>query len=80
MHNLACVFAQAAARAEADAAEADRAALAARYRESALEAVRRTLALVRPEARAAFRRDVILPDGALDPIRRCPEFERLMRE
>ena len=80
MHNLACLYAQAVARVEADAKASDRAALTDSYRASAVRAIRRTLAMVRPEDRAAFWRDKVLPDSALDPIRNSPEFRELQRE
>jgi tetratricopeptide (TPR) repeat protein len=79
MHNLACVFAQAAARAEADTAT-DRLTLAADYRERAVRAVRATLALVPAPGRAAFLRDSVVPDRALDPIRQVPAFRELLKE
>ncbi len=79
MHNLACVFAQAAARAEADAAP-DRLTLAADYRKRAVGAVRQTLALVPAPRRAGFLRDSVAPDRALDPIRQLPAFRDLLKE
>jgi hypothetical protein len=80
MLNLACVYALAAGRAEADAAAKDRAALAGCCRASAVRALRAALALVPPEGRAAFWRDTVLPDGALAAVRGCPEFQELGRE
>jgi tetratricopeptide (TPR) repeat protein len=80
MHNIACIFAQAASRVEEDFQEEDRSSLAARYRSRALAAVRRTLALLRPEQRRAFWQDKILSDAALKPIRNEAEFERLQDE
>jgi eukaryotic-like serine/threonine-protein kinase len=80
MHNLACVFAQAAGRAESDTTEPARAALAADYRGRALKAVRDALALVPAEARFRFWRDKVLSDAALDPIRTTAEFRRLAEE
>jgi eukaryotic-like serine/threonine-protein kinase len=80
MHNLACVFAQAAARAEADAAAPDRLARAASYRDRAVGAARQTLALLPADRRAAFLRESVLPDRALDPIRTAPAFRDLLRE
>jgi tetratricopeptide (TPR) repeat protein/predicted Ser/Thr protein kinase len=77
MHNIACIFAQAVARAEADCQEAGRQALADRYRRRALEAVRQTLTMVRPQERLSFWQDKILPDAALAPIRQDAEFQRL---
>src|SRR5207248_1275124 len=69
MHNIACIFAQAVARAEADREEKDRQPLAEVYRRRALEAVRQTLRMLHPEERLAFWRDKVLPDPALAPIR-----------
>jgi eukaryotic-like serine/threonine-protein kinase len=80
MHNVACTFAQAAARAEADTAEQEHEALAARYRKQALTAVAQTLSLVPQAERRTFWREVIVPDTALDPIRNCPEFRKLTEE
>ena len=77
MHNVACIYAQGAARAEADLAEKDRQALATEYRRCALETIRGTLQMLRPEERAAFWRDIILPDAALAPIRQDAGFQRL---
>jgi tetratricopeptide (TPR) repeat protein len=80
MHNLACIFAQAFARAEADRRETGRQPLADSYRRRALEAVRQTLAMVRPEERLSFWQDKILPDAALTPVRNDAEFKRLQDE
>ncbi|HEX5271892.1 MAG TPA: tetratricopeptide repeat protein, partial [Gemmataceae bacterium] len=80
MHNLACVFAQAAARAEADAAEPDRLTRAAGYRERAVAAVRQALALLPADRRATFLRDSAVPDRALDPVRDTPAFRALLKE
>src|SRR5262249_29515150 len=76
MHNIACIFAQAVARAQADRQE-DRRALAEDYRRHALEAVHQTLNMLRPEERPSFWRDKILPDPALGPIRNDARFKRL---
>jgi tetratricopeptide (TPR) repeat protein len=77
MHNIACIFAQAVARAEADLQEEDRQSLAESYRSRALKAVHQTLAMLRPEERLSFWQDKILPDAALMPIRSDAEFKRL---
>jgi hypothetical protein len=77
MHNIACIFAQALARAEGDLQEEDRKSLADSYRTRALEAVHQTLALLRPEDRLSFWQNKILPDAALTPIRDDAEFNRL---
>jgi tetratricopeptide (TPR) repeat protein len=79
MHNIACVFAQAAARNEADPAP-DRATLAAEYRDRAVATVRRTLELVPPARRTTFLRESVVPDTALDPIRKSPAFRQVLRE
>jgi tetratricopeptide (TPR) repeat protein len=80
LHNVACIYALAASRAETDPAEKDRQALAARFHAQAVDSVRRTLARVPPEGRAAFWREKIFPDSALDSIRRAPEFRRWQEE
>jgi len=80
MHNIACIFAQAMARAAADSNATDRDNLTADYRSRALAAIRRTLAMLRPEERGAFWQSKILPDAALAPIRADPMFQRLQRE
>jgi hypothetical protein len=72
MHNIACVFAQGFAR-----AQAEQNALAAEYRGRSLEAVGRTLQMVRPEERSAFWQDKIVTDAALAPLRGDVEFKRL---
>jgi tetratricopeptide (TPR) repeat protein len=76
MHNVACIFAQAVARAEG-APEEDRPGLVDDYRRRALEAVHQTLAMLRPEERMSFWRDKVLADPALAPIRHDAEFRRL---
>jgi tetratricopeptide (TPR) repeat protein len=80
MHNLACIFAQAVARAREDPGRADRATLAQTYRNRALHTIRRTLDLIPARERPAFWRDKICPDKALDPIRDSPDFRRLSEE
>jgi tetratricopeptide (TPR) repeat protein len=72
MHNIACIFALAAGR-----VEADQQAVAGGYRRRALEAVQRTLAMLPAEERFPFWRDKIMPDAALTPIRDEAEFKRL---
>jgi tetratricopeptide (TPR) repeat protein len=77
MHNLACLFAQAAARVKADTAEPQRSALEVRYGRQAVEALRNTLALLPVEQRLAFWQEKMRPDPALDPIRACADFTQL---
>jgi serine/threonine protein kinase/Tfp pilus assembly protein PilF len=80
MHNVACLFALAAARVRTDAAERDRAALEDGYRRQALAALRKALLLVPPGQRLAFWREKMRPDSALDSIRQCAEFVQLDSE
>jgi serine/threonine-protein kinase len=80
MHNIACIFAQAVARAEADLQVEDRQSLVEGYRSRALKAIQQTLAIVRPEERLSFWQDKILPDAALTPIRNDAEFKQLQKE
>jgi serine/threonine-protein kinase len=92
VHNSACTFAQAAARAEADLlvpiavqgaegrSKENRPSLAEDYRNRAADAVRQTLAMLRPEERLAFWQDKILTDAALAPMRNHAEFVRLVDE
>jgi tetratricopeptide (TPR) repeat protein len=79
MHNIACIFAQAVARAETDRASNPQAPVES-YRRRAVEAVKQTLHMLRPEERLSFWRDKILPDPALTPIRHDASFERLQDE
>ncbi|HLJ94935.1 MAG TPA: protein kinase [Gemmataceae bacterium] len=78
MHNIACIFAQAVARAEANGEEDQ--ALVADYRCRALEAVHQTLNMLHPEERLSFWWDKIVPDAALAPIRNDAGFKRLQEE
>jgi len=77
MHNVACVYALAAARVRADAAERDRDAVEAGYRRQAMAALRKAFDMVPAGQRAAYWRDKMRPDSALDPIRGSSEFARL---
>jgi tetratricopeptide (TPR) repeat protein len=77
MHNIACIFAQAVARAEVDLKGEQRQALAGGYRRSALAAVQQTLRMLPAKERLAFWQDKILADAALTPIRSDAEFKRL---
>jgi serine/threonine protein kinase/Flp pilus assembly protein TadD len=80
MHNVACIFALAAARVRADAAEHDRDAVEAGYRRQAVAALRRAIDMVPVPQRPAYWRDKMRPDSALDPIRGSAEFARLDKE
>jgi tetratricopeptide (TPR) repeat protein len=80
MHNVACIFAQAAARVEAAPEEPRRDRLASQYRSRALETVRETLRMLPTEQRRSFWRDKILPDAALAPIRDGDGFNQIEAE
>lgn len=73
-HNVACVYALAASRADVDATEKEHLALAARSRACAVAAVRQALDLVPAQRQVAFWRDKVFPDRALDAIRATAEF------
>jgi tetratricopeptide (TPR) repeat protein len=78
-HNIACIFAQAALRAGEDRL-ADQKTAAEEYRRRALEAVRRTLAMLPADERPTFWREKILPDRALEPIRDDERYKALCQE
>jgi serine/threonine protein kinase/tetratricopeptide (TPR) repeat protein len=80
MHNVACVFALAASRTRADAAEPKREALETDYRRQSLTALRKALDLVPPRQRLAFWQEKMRPDSALDGIRQSEEFAQLDRQ
>jgi serine/threonine-protein kinase len=80
MHNIACIFAQAVARAEADLQEKDWHVLADGYRRRALKAVHRTLAMLPAGERSSFWQDKVLADTALAPIRSDAEFKQLQNQ
>jgi serine/threonine protein kinase/tetratricopeptide (TPR) repeat protein len=79
MHNIACVFALAASRVRADAAEPQREFLETGYRRQSLAALRKALDLVPPRSRLAFWQEKMRPDTALDAIRQSEDFVRLDR-
>ncbi len=74
MHNIACVFALAAARVPANSPDAEV------YRFQAIAALDRTLEMLPPEERRSFWRDKISRDTALAAVRNHPEYERLQRD
>src|SRR5262249_21672477 len=77
MHNLACVFALACTKVQADPKEPDAEKLAAGYRKLAMKLVHATLALVPAADRTRFWREQVLPDSALAAVRDLPEFKQL---
>jgi tetratricopeptide (TPR) repeat protein/tRNA A-37 threonylcarbamoyl transferase component Bud32 len=80
MQNLACVFALAAVKVEADTSAAERGKLAAAYRIRGMRLVEATLDLVPPPERAQLWRTQVLPDTALDSLRQLPEFKQLAQQ
>jgi hypothetical protein len=77
MHNVACLFALAAARVRADAAEQERDALENGYRRQAVAALRKAVLLAPPAQRLACWQEKMRPDTALDSIRYSAEFVQL---
>lgn len=76
MHNTACILALCAANAAKtadDASGRNGAALRAR----AIEVLKTAVTMLRPEERAAYWRDKIVPDVSLASIRDEPQFRRL---
>jgi serine/threonine protein kinase/Tfp pilus assembly protein PilF len=79
LHNIACIFAQAASKAEAVDSANSAPALTVRYQNRALEALRQALSRVPAEKRVNFWRNKVSPDRWLDPIRRSVGFRELER-
>ena len=80
MHNLACVYAQAAARAEVDGTNREGAACAEPWRIRAVEVLRQGLLILPPQERRSFWQTKVLTDAALAPIRDTAEFQQLGKE
>lgn len=80
MFNIACIFAQAAARIDDDANKPDRQILQNDYCRRALAALRQAVSLVPPSERRAFWREKVLPDTALAPVRNHDEFRRIHKD
>jgi serine/threonine protein kinase/Tfp pilus assembly protein PilF len=80
MHNLACIFAQAAGRVRTDSAEPKRESLDSYYCQQAVESAGNGLLLVPREKRLIFWRETMRPDTALDPIRKSGAFIQFDRE
>jgi serine/threonine protein kinase/tetratricopeptide (TPR) repeat protein len=76
MHNVACIFALAAGAAAAQSDAASQ-AQAIRLQEESVKTLRKALMLLPPAQRRAFWRDKMLPDKALDSIRRGAAFRKL---
>ncbi len=76
LHNLACVYAQAAARAEADRGAPEAGTRAEQYRTQAVDVLRQALTRLAPGERGPFWQNV-LADSALDPIRATAAYKRL---
>jgi tetratricopeptide (TPR) repeat protein/tRNA A-37 threonylcarbamoyl transferase component Bud32 len=80
LYNAACVYAQAAGKAQADRGVGDHQALTERYGQRSLELIRKALDRKPAVGRAPYWREVIAPDLALNPIRRLDGFVRLEAE
>jgi eukaryotic-like serine/threonine-protein kinase len=80
MHNIACIYAQAAGTVDRDPAQQQGQALASRYRARAGQAIRAALAKLPAEERKLFWQEKMSPDTALDPIRDSLEFRQLEKE
>jgi hypothetical protein len=74
MHNVACIYALAAARVRVDSVEIQRETLEKRYRQQAIAALGKALLLVPADKRFAFWDEKMRPDPALDSVRASPEF------
>ncbi len=75
MHNIACIFALAAERLEMG--QAPDSEVASRRRQKAMDAIDKTLSLVPESERAAFWRDKIRCDRALNSVRSLAAFKQL---
>ena len=80
LHNIACIFAQAASKAVAVDSGNSGQILADRYRNRALEALHQSLSRVPAEKRVKFWRTEVSPDRWLDPIRTSGGFKQLESE
>jgi tetratricopeptide (TPR) repeat protein len=80
MHNIACIFSQAAGKAGVDKTETNGRNLAAVYIIQAVTVLRETMALVPPDKRRDFWRHKVRPDPWLDPIRKSVEFQQLEKD
>jgi tetratricopeptide (TPR) repeat protein len=77
LHNIACIFALAAARVKADSEAKDAPRLASTYCERAVNLLGQALVMVPQAEQARFWRDKVMPDAALDAIRAAQEFRTL---
>ena len=76
-YNVACIYAQAVARAREDSATPDHLALADQFRDRAVNLIRASLELVRDLDRRSAAWRAIVADPALDPLRGSAGFARL---
>jgi tetratricopeptide (TPR) repeat protein len=80
LYNAARIYAQAVGKVDAETGATrptGTAVLRARYESRALELIRQALDLHSASERRAFWQEFIMPDGALQPIRRAPGLVRL---
>ncbi len=80
MFNIACIFAQAAARIDDDSDKSDRHVLRNDYCRRALAALRQAVSMVPPGERRIFWREKVLPDAALAPVRNHMDFRRIYND
>jgi eukaryotic-like serine/threonine-protein kinase len=77
IYNIACVYAVAATKVDADDKAADRAGLAGRYRSRAMDLLQESLDLRAEKDRQSFWRETVQKDTALESIRKEPGYIRL---
>jgi tetratricopeptide (TPR) repeat protein len=77
IYNIACVYAVAATKVAADDRAADRAELAGRYRNRAVELLQESMDLRAEKDRPSFWRDTVQKDTSLEAIRKEPGYVRL---
>jgi tetratricopeptide (TPR) repeat protein len=77
LHNIACIFAQAAGRWKSDPEVAHRDDLVARDSRRTVDTLRQALDRVPLAERRTFWREKVVSDRYLDPIRSSPEFQEL---
>lgn len=80
LHNVACIFAQAAGKARGDTALPDQKRLADEYQARAISLIRSALDKVTPADQRPSVWSAIASDPALDPIRGSGDFAKLERE
>jgi tetratricopeptide (TPR) repeat protein len=80
MSNLACIFAQAAARVRTDAKEPAAQEMEKSYIRTAVQRLRESLAMLSHDQRSSYWRENIETDATLEPLRNLREYQDLRRE